>query len=175
MSECDKFKMQISSYLDGEISIHQRHDFDHHLEKCPKCDETVKQIKIIQESIRQMPQIASSPDFEERLHQQIFNSDQKQNFFSLPIQNWKVPAMGSAIVIATVGVFLVLNEPSETNTNQNRSLSPATTRISPNNQFNQVGGSNSASSFESSTILPDSLRRDSMQIDGNKLQQVKGN
>ncbi len=177
MDSCDKFKLQFSSYLDGELSGIERKDIEEHFIKCPPCAETVRQIRIIQQSIRQMPQISSSPGFEQKLHQQIFNPNMKSTFFPLPLQNWKVPAMGSAIVLATVGMFMVFNHSTDgtkypLNHTQGRYY-PAASQLPASRQVNRFGSSTASSmQFESSTLINDSLKSDTTRLDRQGLKMV---
>ncbi len=130
MSDCDKFKMQISSYLDGELPLAQRKELDVHLSVCSSCSEVLRQMKIIQQSLKQLPQIKTSPDFERKLHEQIFQSSPKFSFIPQQFQNWKLPVMGSALVFVTIALFVFLNGPSQNETQTTPNFTPAATQIS---------------------------------------------
>lgn len=177
MSDCDKFKMQFSNYLDGELSAPQRKELDEHFSVCPDCSQTIRQMKIIQQSLRQMPSFQTTPDFERRLHQQIFEPHQQRSgAFLFPWQNWKLPAMGSAIVLATVSFFLVFNPTDNNNSqisNQNRTITPAATRLSGPNSLNSFQPSPQVASGGNRSVLhSDSLFDDSTQIDREGIQLV---
>jgi anti-sigma factor RsiW len=172
MPDCDKFRSKFSSYLDGELSTEQRKALDSHFSKCPPCQETFRQIKIIQQSLKQLPQITSSPDLEQRLRQQIFNSEKRLHIIPVQFQNWKLPAMGSAIVLATLGLFLVFN--NTTDTSQVPVNSPASTQISVG-KSNNVSGSVKSAQMGKTTLIPDSSRTDSTRIKQEGFLQVGGN
>ncbi|OPX33782.1 hypothetical protein B1H10_05075 [candidate division KSB1 bacterium 4484_188] len=176
MSDCDKFKMQFSNYLDGELSAFQRKELDEHFSICPDCSQTIRQMKIIQQSLRQMPSFHTSPDFERRLHQHIFEPQhERAGVFPFPWQNWKLPAMGSALVLATLSLFLVFNPTDNNNTqisNQNKTMVPAATRLSGPNSFNSFQPSSVASGKNVSALHSDSLFDDSTQIDREGIQLV---
>ena len=177
MIDCDKSRSMFSMYLDGEISQQQKKELDSHFKICPNCQETIRQMRIIQQSLKQMPQIKTSEGFENLLQQQIFNSEQKTSPIPFSLHNWKVPAMGSALVLATIGIFLVFNnspepiKPSLTNPGQiNSSASP---------QF--LGGESSdpqtnpnPPTYQSSTLIADSLKSDSLRINTEGIQPVGG-
>lgn len=169
MAECDKFKRVFSDYLDGEISFEERRLLEEHLRVCTDCSETVRQLKIIQESLRRMPQVKTSPDFEQRLHQQIFTPQTSLQFNNPLFQNWKLPAMGSAIVLATVGFFLIFGDSSDSDSKRlmksGGQLQPAATQISKPNYFSPLGErfSTSSAGVSSSTLSDSSsLQTDSM-------------
>jgi hypothetical protein len=160
MLNCDKFKMQFSEYLDNELPLSQRKEVDDHLAVCVECSEILRQIKIVQQSLRQLPRVSASPEFEKKLHEQIFLNPSKPNIFPLPLQNWKIPAMGTALVAATVSFFLILYQ----SPNDNREVSPAVPSISsqqlskiPNPPYHQT----TSSDERQNSLINDSLKTDS--------------
>ncbi len=179
MSECDKFKLQFSDYLDGELPLAQRKELDDHLAVCWDCAETVRQIKVIQESLRNIPRISTGPDFEQRLHNQLHSLPGRSNIIPLPMQNWKLPAMGSAIVLATVGLFYVFNHaPENTNPNLNGggNFYPAATQMpvsSPNYQLSNTPANQAE--YGQASQKKDSLGNDTARVNQDGLQLVGDN
>lgn len=113
MTECDKLKALYSGYIEGELFPEQRKSLEAHLSKCPPCQRAVERLKTICRSLRGLPILTTSPDFESRLHQQIAHLGGGNSMrLSLPIYNWKIPAFASIAVIVVVGIFLTLNSPS---------------------------------------------------------------
>ncbi len=171
MSDCDKFKMHFSGYLDGDLTPTLRKELESHLSACVECNETFRQIKMIQQSLRELPQINTSVDFEQRLHRQLSSLSRSSSFFPQPWQNWKLPAMGSALVLATVGMFLIFNHSIEPT--QAPFPNQAATQFSGAKQSPQLEASSGVSQdYESKTLITgDSLSNDSVQIkeDGMKL------
>ncbi len=171
MTECDKFKRFFSDYLDGEISFEERRSLEAHLQVCTDCSETMRQMKIIQESLRRMPQVKTSADFEQRLHQQIFAPQTSVQMGNQLFQNWKLPAMGSALVLATVGFFLIFGDSSDSDSRQilqsGGQFRPAATQISKPDYFQPLGKQvQSRSSEVSSTVISDSSAMPSDSIVG---------
>ena len=179
MSECDKFKLQFSDYLDGELPQVQRKELDDHLSICWDCAETIKQIKIIQESLRNIPTIATGPDFEHRLHDQLHNLSGGGNIFPLTMQNWKLPAMGSAIVLATVGLFYVFNHSVDTNNpslNGGGSFYPAATQVPASSHNYQLSNTPAnQADYSQNPSREDSLSNDTVQVNQNGVQLVGDN
>lgn len=127
MSECDKYKSLFSNYIDGDLFPEQRKSLEDHLALCPPCQKAVKRLKVLCNSLRNMPVLTTSPDFESRLHQQIAGLGDGQSFhFSIPIQNWKIPAAASFAVVVVIGIFLVFNSAD----NRSESNIPVTPSIS---------------------------------------------
>ena len=113
MSECDKFKALYSSYIEGELFPEQRKSLEAHLSLCPPCHRAVERLKTICKSLRELPILTTSPDFELRLHQQIADLSNGNSIrFSMPVQNWKLPAFATVAVIVVIGIFLTMNSPS---------------------------------------------------------------
>ena len=179
MVDCDKFKEDFSSFLDGELPYDQQQLLEDHLKICLNCKEAIRQIKIIKQSLSYLPQVSTSPDFEQRLRQQIFQQNQKTPFLPPQLQNWKLPAMGSAIVLATLGLFLVFNQsPDSVIPSQGPAESPFNTAAPqlPGNRQTPVTSSSSsqAADYQSSTLISDSTAYDSLSIRKEGIQQVKG-
>jgi anti-sigma factor RsiW len=143
MSGCDNYVMEFSNYLDGEISLSLRKEIDDHLSICSECFETFRQMQLIQQSLQQLSQITTSPDFERRLHQQLYRSGhQKSAFFQPSWQNWRLPAMGTVLVIATVIFFSVFNSPTDSKRPATYELRgnfyPAAAQLPTSSQANQL-------------------------------------
>jgi anti-sigma factor RsiW len=179
MVDCDKFKKDFSSFLDGELPYDQQQLLEDHLKICPNCKETIRQIKIIKQSLNYLPQVNTSPDFEQKLRQQIFQQNQKSPFLPPQLQNWKLPAMGSAIVLATLGLFLVFNESPDSKVPGQRSTensyNTAVPQL-PGSQQSSVrsSGNQQTADYESSTLISDSTANDSLYFRKEGIQQVKG-
>jgi predicted anti-sigma-YlaC factor YlaD len=179
MVDCNKFKEDFSSFLDGELPHNQQQLLEDHLNICLNCKETIRQIKIIKHSLSYLPQVSTSPDFEQKLHHQIFQRNQKAPFLPEQLQNWKLPAMGSAIVLATLGLFLVFNQsPDSAIPSQNSADNPYNTAAPqlPGSRQTPVGTSSTSQTaeYESSTLIADSAGYDSLYIQKEGIQQVKG-
>lgn len=177
MIDCDKLRTNFSDYLDEELPIEQRKELEDHFSVCLECQETIRKMKIIQRSLKQLPQISVSPDFEQKLHQQIFRANQKATFLPLPFHNWKIPAMGSAIVLATVSLFLVFNDSTEDKSvpvvPPTKIYSPAAPQLPGNQSMNiSTTEEESSNSYQSSTLVRDSLGADSSLIDKSGVMTV---
>ncbi len=172
MPDCDKLKTSFSDFLDGEIPLEQRKQLEQHFSHCPYCHEIFRQMRIIQQSLKKLPHIRTTPDFEKRLHQQIFNSGAK-NFLVPPIlHSWKLPAMGSAIVLATVGLFLVLDNSSDQNNSTFRNVDSQLNTAAPQFPVNKSTPAQAAGSENSSTRIQSATPADSTLINTEGVQQV---
>ncbi|GAB4340243.1 MAG: hypothetical protein Kow0037_25930 [Calditrichia bacterium] len=119
MANCDRFREQFSNYLEGELRGTELQELEAHFQACEDCAVTYRQMKIIQNSLRQLPKIKTSAEFERELHRQIFqqNGQSRRIPFSFSRETWKMPAMGSALVAAAVGFFLIFNSGPDTPAN----------------------------------------------------------
>jgi Putative zinc-finger len=164
MTECDKFKALYSGYIEGELFPDQIKSLEAHLSLCPPCQRAVERLKTICRTLRRLPILTTSPDFESRLHQQIAHLANGNSMrLSLPINNWKIPAFASAAVIVIVGIFLTLNSPS----NRSTIDMPSRSVISPVNPQKSSGEevltnqeSNEGSSKAAAGLPNDSLGKD---------------
>ncbi|MFZ0390883.1 MAG: hypothetical protein WAN36_10535 [Calditrichia bacterium] len=112
--------------------------------------------------------MSTSPDFEYRLHQQIYQFDSRSHFIPQQLQNWKVPVVGSALVLATVSMFLVFNNSVDTTTG-NQTYYPAASKLPGGSGINQAP---SPGNFQSSTLISDSLQSDSGNVTEKGIQLV---
>jgi len=132
MTECDKFKALYSGYIEGELFPDQRKSLEAHLSICPPCRRALERLKTICRSLRGLPILTTSSDFELRLHQQIAHlSDGNSMRLSLPVHNWKIPAFASIAIIVVVGIFLTLNLPSSRSNIDTSSRSVVSSPVSP--------------------------------------------
>jgi predicted anti-sigma-YlaC factor YlaD len=178
MTECDKFRTNFSNYLDGELHLERRKLLEDHFSVCPECHDTYRQMKNIQQNLNNLPQISTSVGFEQNLQQSILRQNQNPGFIPPQLQNWKLPAMGSAIVVATVSLFLVFNNSSAPDSGDtDNQVNTALPQI-PVNASRQMDApeSSTSSTYESSTLISDSdsLASDSLRLQREKIQQVKG-
>lgn len=165
MHECDKYKPYYSSYIEGDLFLDQRGRIEDHLSICPPCRRAVQRLKLMCNTLRSLPILTTSPDFEYRLHQQITSlSDGHSLHLSLPIQNWKVPAFASIAVLGIIGLFMVFNSSDHRDIAvpvQQSITKPANpqkpTEVNVLSDKNIKGSSNKAAG----TMLTDSLQRDS--------------
>lgn len=143
MHDCDKYRSFLSDYLEGELLPDIRKEVESHLHVCSDCSEIAYQVKIICESLSHLPQVSTSPNFEARLQAQIGHI-KPSRFPVIPVltENWKIPAVGSVVLLATIGMFIVLN-PSKskvagTTTISSSNFAPASVQIpGKGNQLNQ--------------------------------------
>ncbi len=128
MNECDKLRYSYSSYIDGELAPESRRSIENHLTQCPACKETVLRLRAVQEVLHHLPQITTSPEFEQQLHLRI-QRHARHRFFNFPFKqvDWKVPAIAAVMVVLLVAVVFILDMPSTENSiikPQQSSLTP---------------------------------------------------
>lgn len=177
MTDCDKFRMNFSNYLDGELHFEGRKLLDDHFSECQECHETYRQMKDIQQNLINLSPLSTSPGFEQGLQQRILKQNQNPGFISPQLHNWKLPVMGSAIVVATVSLFLVFdNAPVPDSGDIEGQVNTAKTQIPGNtNQPVEVPEKPTPPEYESKTLISDSdsLASDSLLNKRERIQQVK--
>lgn len=165
MHECDKYKPFFSSYIEGDVFPEQRSLIEAHLAKCPPCQRAVQRLRAMCNTLRGLPILTTSPDFEYRLHQQIANiSNGHSLHLSLPIQNWKFPAFASIAVVAIIGIFIAFNSSDQTDINvpiQQSITKPLNSQKPSEVNILSDKTARGSSSQASGAMLTDSLQRDS--------------
>ena len=175
MTDCDKFRMNFSNYLEGELHFEGRKLLDDHFSVCPDCHDTYRQMKDVQQNLNNLPPISTSSGFEKSLQQRILRQNQNPGFIPPQLQNWKLPAVGSAIVVATVSLFLVFNNsPAPDSGNINNQVNTAIPQIPSNaGKAVDVPERSTLSTYQSSTLISDSLASDTSHFQPKNIQQVK--
>ena len=178
MANCDKMKSNYSGYIEGGLPADQYKILDDHLSACPGCREAIREMKIIRQSLRQLPQIQVSPDFEQKLHQLVFQPNPRGSFIPPQLHNWKLPALGSAIVLATIGLFLIMNDssgPAGSSVTQPANLINSAAPQLPSTKNSNLSEGQVVPVHESTTLIrDDSLQADSLRINPEGIQQVRG-
>ena len=178
MAICDKLKSNYSGYIEGGLPADQYKMLNDHLTACPGCREAIREMKIIRQSLKQLPSIQASPDFEQKLHQQIFQQNPRGSFIPSQLHNWKLPAMGSAIVLASVGLFLIMNDssgPADSSVTQPAHIINSAAPQLPGTKNPNFSKGQVTPVHESSTLIrDDSLQADSLRINPEGIQQVGG-
>jgi len=169
--------MYFSNYLDGELHFEERKLLDDHFSECQECHEAYRQIKDIQHNLGNLSPLSTSPGFEQGLQQRILKQNQNPGFIPPQLQNWTLPVMGSAIVVATVSLFLVFdNSPAPDSDETDSKVNTAIPQIPGNtNQPVAVPATTTSPVHESTTRISDSdsLASDSLHTERERIQQVK--
>lgn len=173
MAECDKYRVQFSSYLDGELPIGARKELEAHLAICEECAETIYQIRVIQQSLQRISPVNTSPGFENRLHNALREGAGHSSLLPGNLQGWKVPAMGSALLLASLGVFMVFNHGGDANRVPNGQYSPAAAQLPGAIQTRIQGQSgNAQANAQKEMMIADSLNKDSISINKNGIRFI---
>ncbi len=108
MNDSDKLMEQCSDYIDGNLSPEACREFEQYLMNTPETQETIYRMQMIRDSLNNLPQVQTSPDFEIRLHEKIrtMGSVKSFRYSSRYFADWKVPAVGFAVVFVLVSFFV---------------------------------------------------------------------
>ena len=71
MISCEDFSHTISDYLDGETSKAHDEAMREHMAACPSCSQKFRQMRVISDSLRALPKVKVSTEFNEKLRQRI--------------------------------------------------------------------------------------------------------
>ncbi|RMF57245.1 MAG: hypothetical protein D6748_11580, partial [Calditrichaeota bacterium] len=107
MSECDKLRDRLSDYVDGELSAGLKEELEIHLQVCTDCQETLHRYRAVCYSLKTLPSITTSPDFERQLHLRIQRMSQQNSWYP---RDWKIPAAAFvALFVIVVGSLYYFN------------------------------------------------------------------
>jgi|UPI0003A5F343 anti-sigma factor RsiW len=112
MLNCYQFKNHISSYLDGEISLKKRQEFEEHLQNCPHCRQLLAQITHNHHTLHHLPAISVSDNFYFKLRNRIWADKRRQSegqvFPLFRLKNIPSYAYGFALAFLAVIVSIVI-------------------------------------------------------------------
>ena len=111
------FKEYISAYIDGDLSIDEKKEFEDIMNSHSECKIKFEEVKSLIENLNQAPQAKTSADFMDKLHARIDSHNQTKETILDKISNFLLgpkmrPAYGFAMSIAVFFVVLtVLRQP----------------------------------------------------------------
>lgn len=103
----------ISDYIEGEFSIQNKKIIEDHVDECPDCSETVSNVKILREKLRNLEKLQTSPDFETvlrtriRIEAGIGRRRLQEIFWTWPA---RVPIYGMAFALIIIAIVLVVEQ-----------------------------------------------------------------
>jgi len=119
MDSCQRFKEMVSDYIEGGLSQQSKVLMDKHLRDCLRCKGAIKQLKSLIHTVRELPRIKVSPDFETVLKARISMENglaRRRRARLLPLGQIKFPAYAfSAVMIVVALVASLLLIKPETN------------------------------------------------------------
>ena len=111
MQDCDRIRMFISSYLEGDLSHEVHREVEAHLTTCNECHAVYVRTRLLCVRLKHLPRVKASANFEARLHKQIsVLSSRNPSASWLPLQGWKTPLAASAAVLGSVALIMLFSQ-----------------------------------------------------------------
>lgn len=112
MGPCERYQEIISPYLDGEATAEQKAILEAHLRRCPDCRAVERRMKALQQTLRELPQLTTSPEFNIALRARI-RLEERAARGSVPgIPIWgRMPAFGVAVAAVAIALAVFLAGP----------------------------------------------------------------
>jgi len=112
--KCRQVKKLVMDYLDSTLPAAQSCELELHLQHCARCREGVESMRVVGETLRNLPQQQASADFWERLEarlpQRLSLSDRLvarlEEWLQLPTRRWAMAGVGLAI--ASLLIFVTV-------------------------------------------------------------------
>ena len=102
IKDCDQFKNELSNFAEGEIDSNKREILQNHLNSCIQCSRKVLHFKKLQKTLRNLPSLKVSPDFDTVLRARIRLEQQRRlrsNILSFPLVGWRFPAFATVVIL----------------------------------------------------------------------------
>lgn len=127
MPSCKKVESLLSSYFDGELDSHARHQVEEHLKDCAHCREQLEAIRAMSRAFEEFDVLEVTDEFRDRLHlsltaaarEQKAQADTRATWYSrLPrwLFDWRTFSAAAAclllVVVAGTGAFKNYSAPT---------------------------------------------------------------
>lgn len=113
MGPCERYQEIISPYLDGEATAEQKAILEAHLKRCPECRAVERRMKILRQTLRELPRVTPSPEFNIALRTRIRLEERAARGSLRSVPLWgRIPAFGVAVAAAAIALAVLLVGPS---------------------------------------------------------------
>jgi hypothetical protein len=112
---CEQFQELLSPYLDRELSLEKRREFEQHAKKCPECAELLALMREAQSALSEWPEPEISPELKSRLLA-IGPPQKKKKFFpdlDFILRPSLQPVMAAFTVVLTLLSLFLLHPDRE--------------------------------------------------------------
>ena len=101
MITCDDFSLQMSDFLEGELSDERSGLLNAHLESCDSCARIMANARTVAQTLKKLPKVATSEKFNDELHQRLTReASYKQSVWQSRLRH-SVRSLRSKPLIAT--------------------------------------------------------------------------
>lgn len=107
MKNCERFTDLLSDYAENGLASAEKRELDVHLQQCSECRSAADGVVNLRYSLRQMPGLKTSPDFETILRTRI---KMERRTHAAPMWNWRylAPRQVATLSVTAVAAFSCL-------------------------------------------------------------------
>lgn len=113
MRDCDKFKLSISEYVDGQLTGEEKDAVEAHLKSCKKCQQLAQNLRALKGALRNLAPVRTSTDFDAMLRANIRIRNKSQwrrpNSRREVFMPWRIPAYALGIISIVIIAFVSIN------------------------------------------------------------------
>ena len=104
--ECIDFDIYASSHYDGRLSKKESENFQKHIDLCEDCRIKYKNLKVIVETINEIPEVELPKDFNIELREKLNNENKKKNRIKNIISNrWRfIGGIAATLLILVISI-----------------------------------------------------------------------
>lgn len=99
---CGHTEKQLVAYLDGKLTVAARRQFEAHLAICPKCQEQTMAFRSVWEVLDELPAMAPSPAFDNRVRARVQQEPRRARFWSWIVPSPRMAFAATALLIASI-------------------------------------------------------------------------
>lgn len=107
MTNCKTIRDNICAYIDDELDIKQRNDFEKHINNCAECKKDLEEMLKIVELCNDLPQKELPSDFKDELHEKLIAVARRQEINVLTIKKSRKFRFNKTISSIAAGVLLI--------------------------------------------------------------------
>jgi len=100
--KCGHIEKKLVAYLDGKLAIAERRQFEAHLVVCPACQERAAGFRSVWDVLDELPPLAPSPAFDNRLRARVQQEPRRAGFWSWIVPSPRLAFAATALLIASI-------------------------------------------------------------------------
>jgi len=112
--DCDKIKIWLSDYKDGELDESTKSTVEAHLENCPECKQALDDLKFYESILSQLDPVKSPGDLKEKILEKIDHGLEKQYVPFRQTAYYRIGRIAAAaILILAILLIPTINQPAQ--------------------------------------------------------------
>ncbi|RKD33169.1 zf-HC2 domain-containing protein [Thermohalobacter berrensis] len=107
--DCKEFNENLSLYIDNELTMEKKEDFEAHLQHCQQCKKEYESMKLIVESLGSFKQVELPKNYKSELRRKLKNQRSRRTDNKKKI-NWRLYSALAACILIFIVSFGIISD-----------------------------------------------------------------